>query len=280
VSPRIDAHVHFWRYSPAEYGWLDEPMAALRRDFLPHHALSELAPLGMDGLIAVQARQTLAESEWLLALAAREPRIAGVVGWLDLASPSLAAELDQFGDKLCGVRHIVQAEPDDAFLLREDFNRGIDALTSRELAYDILIFPRHLPVAIEFVDRHPAQRFVLDHLAKPNIRERTLDPWRTQIRELSRRLNVSVKLSGLVTEADWQHVSAADLRPYLEVALDAFGPRRALFGSDYPVCTVAASYRAVHGFIADFVAELSADEQRAIFGENARDFYRLPRVGS
>jgi L-fuconolactonase len=280
VSQRIDAHVHFWRYSPEEYDWLDEPRAALRRDFLPEHALGELAPLGMDGLIAVQARQTLAESEWLLALAAQEPRIAGVVGWVELASPSLAAELDRFAGQLCGVRHIVQSEPDDAFLLRPDFNRGIRELTRRELAYDILIFPRHLPVAIELVDRHPAQRFVLDHLAKPNIRERALEPWRTQIQELARRPNVSVKLSGLVTEADWQTVTAADLRPYLEVALDAFGPGRALFGSDYPVCTVAASYRAVHGFIADFVAALSEGEKRAIFGENARDLYRLPRVGS
>lgn len=272
---RIDSHVHFWRYSPGEYGWIDPSMAAIRRDFLAQDAARELAAVGLDALVAVQARQTLAESEWLLELAAESSVIAGVVGWVELTSPHVEAELERFGPRLSGVRHIVQAEPDDEFLLRPDFNRGIAALARHDLAYDILIFPRQLGAATRFVDLHPNQRFVLDHLAKPAIRERALEPWRSDLRELARRPNVSVKLSGLVTEADWQSVSAADLHPYLETALEAFGPARALFGSDYPVCTVAASYGAVHGFVADFVAGLSSGEQAAIFGENARKFYRL-----
>jgi L-fuconolactonase len=272
---RVDSHVHFWRYSPEEYGWIDEPMAAIRRDFLAADAARELAAVGLDGLVAVQARQTLAESEWLLELAAESSVIAGVVGWVELTSPRAEAELERFGEKLCGVRHIVQAEPDDEFLLRPDFNRGIAALARYDLAYDILIFPRHLPAAVRFVDLHPQQRFVLDHLAKPDIRGRVLEPWRTQLRELARRPNVSVKLSGLVTEADWQRVTAADLRPDLETALEAFGPERAMFGSDYPVCSVAARYADVYGFVADFVATLSDSEKLGIFGENARKFYRL-----
>ncbi|HEY2406188.1 MAG TPA: amidohydrolase family protein [Polyangiaceae bacterium] len=281
MSPRIDAHVHFWRYSAAEYGWIDDSLAALRRDFMPSHAAAELAAVDMAGLVAVQARQTLDETAWLLELAADSKLIGGVVGWVELTNPRVADQLDRFGAKLCGVRHIVQAEPDDQFLSRADFNRGVDALKTRELAYDILIFPRHLPAAIAFVDRHPAQRFVLDHLAKPPIREQLLEPWCGQLVELARRPNVWLKLSGLVTEADPQRVTAAALRPYLELALEAFGPRRTLFGSDYPVCTAVASYRDVYRFIADFVATLSEAEQTAIFGGNAAEFYRLDeRLGS
>jgi L-fuconolactonase len=273
MAPRVDAHVHFYRYDPVEYAWIDERMAVIRRDFLPEIAAAELGRAGVGGLIAVQARQTLAESEWLIELRRASPLIRGVVGWVDLQSNRLDETLDRLAPDLVGVRHILQAEPDDAFMLRPDFDRGIQTLRRYALTYDILIHPRHLPHARTLVDRHPDQPFVLDHLAKPFIKAHALEPWATDLRELARRPNICAKLSGLVTEADWQTWTRADLRPYLETALAAFGPQRLMFGSDFPVCLVAASYAEVYASIADFVGELSPSEQDDILGGNAARFY-------
>ncbi|MGH9194517.1 MAG: amidohydrolase family protein, partial [Acidimicrobiia bacterium] len=240
---RIDAHQHFWQYTPTEYGWIDDTMAALRRDFLPEHLKVELDRAGFAGCVAVQARQTVEETVWLLELADQYPFIVGVVGWVDLQSQAVRAQLERFARhaKLVGIRHIVQSEPDD-FLLRPEFCRGIALLEEFDLAYDILIHPRHLPQAVEFAKRFSHHRLVLDHLAKPEIRQREIRTWRQDLRRLATRENVFCKLSGLVTEAEWNRWTIAELRPYLDVAFDCFGPKRLMIGSDWPVCTLAADY--------------------------------------
>lgn len=275
-APRvIDSHFHLWRYGGPEFAWITEDMAAIRRDFLAADLEREHAARGVEGGVLVQARQSLEETRFLLEQKASSDRILGVVGWVDLRAPDVGERLAEFGSKLCGVRHIVQAEPDDEFLLRADFTRGIRELRRHELAYDVLIYARHLDVARRFAELHPDQRFVLDHLAKPPIRARELEPWTRELRALAARPNVFAKLSGLVTEADWSSWSPADLTPYLEVALEAFGPQRLMFGSDWPVCLVAARYEQVLAVIRDFVSRLSPSEQAAILGGTARAFYRL-----
>lgn len=273
----IDAHHHFWRYTPEEYGWIDDAMRAIRRDFLPEHLAAELAVARVDGAISVQARQSLAETEWLLEMAARHDFLRGVVGWVELVSPSVGAQLERLAaqPKFRAVRHVVQGEPDDRFLLRDDFNRGIRELRRFNLVYDLLIFARHLPVALDFVDRHPGQVFVLDHLAKPRIRDGAIEPWRTHLRELARRPHVYCKISGMVTEADYATWTETQLRPYFEAALEAFGPRRLMFGSDWPVCLVACGYARWRETVSAWTADLSADEQARILGGTALEAYRL-----
>jgi L-fuconolactonase len=273
----IDAHQHFWVFDPLEYAWIDDAMAPLRRDFLPADLRPELQGEGIQGCIAVQARQTLAETRWLLELAKREPWIVGVVGWADLRSPRLRSDLESFGGdpRLVGLRHIVQDEPDDGFLLQPDFLRGISLLAELGLAYDILIYPRHLPAAVALASRFPDQRFVLDHLAKPPIKSGALLPWGKDIRELAFFPNVYGKLSGLVTEADCHHWTPDQIRPYLDVAFDCFGPRRLMLGSDWPVCTLAGGYSRVIHVVTDYLAGCSADERAAVCGGNAENFWRL-----
>lgn len=272
---RIDAHQHFWRYNPEEYGWIDDSMAILRRDFLPSELEPELDSAGFDACIAVQARQTLEETQWLLSLAGENSFIAGVVGWVDLRAENVREQLAVLSKnrKLVGVRHIVQAEPDDRFLLRPDFLRGIAALQEFDLAYDILIYPRHLPVAIEFVQRFPEQRFVLDHLAKPFIKAQTIEPWATHIRELGKFPNVFCKLSGMVTEADWKSWKHEHFKPYLETALEAFGPGRLMIGSDWPVCKVAGEYSQVMSLASDSLQTYPREVKEQILGGTAQRFY-------
>lgn len=274
---RIDAHQHFWRYDPAEHGWIDERMGALRRDFLPSDLRPLIAEANIGGVVSVQARQSLAETRWLLELAAEHEFIQGVVGWVPLVAPDVREQLVSFvgHPPLKGVRHVVHDEPDDDFLLRDDFNAGVAALAEFGLVYDILVFERHLPRTISFVDRHPRQVFVLDHLAKPRARENELEPWRTNLRRLAERENVYCKLSGLATEADWQTWTPDSLRPYLDAALETFGPRRLMFGSDWPVCLLATDYRSWHEVVEEYCGRLSAAEQTRIFGETAREAYRL-----
>lgn len=274
---RIDAHHHFWRYDPVDYGWIDDAMRVIRRDFLPADLECELRAAGVDGVVSVQARQSLAETRWLLELAARHDFIRGVVGWVDLRAPALGAQLDEFSaqPKLKGVRHVVQAEPDDEFILGEAFNRGVAALRGRGLVYDILIFARHLGPAAQFVDRHPDQVFVLDHIAKPAIRAGEIAAWRTRLRELARRPHVYCKLSGLVTEADYTRWTEEQLQPYFETVLEAFGPRRLMFGSDWPVCLVACDYARWARLVERWVAPLSADEQARVLGGTAVEAYQL-----
>ena len=274
----IDAHQHFWIYDPREYEWIDDSMAALRRDFLPDALQPELERAGFQGCIAVQARQTTEETRWLLELAESSPFILGVVGWVDLQSPDVRLQLQAFArnPKLVGVRHIVQGERDERFLLRPEFLRGISVLEEFDLAYDILIYSKHLPVAAEFVRQFPRQRFVLDHLAKPPIKSGSLQPWERGIRELADFPNVLCKLSGLVTEADWQQWKPEHIAPYLDVAFECFGAERLMIGSDWPVCTVVADYSRTLGIVADFIAQLPREQQDAILGGNCAAVYRLP----
>jgi L-fuconolactonase len=273
----IDAHQHFWHYSAPEYGWIDDSMAALRRDFLPDEARREMTQAGVDACVAVQARQSLEETRWLLSLAEAHGYIAGVVGWFDLQSPDVWADLDRFAahPKLIGVRHIVQSEADDRFLLRPAFLRGIAQLEAFGLAYDVLIYPRHLPHAIEFVSQFERQRFVLDHLAKPDIRGGERQTWARDLRRLAASPNVSAKLSGLVTEADWAHWTADQIRPYLDVAFECFGADRLMIGSDWPVCTIAAQYARTLDVVRDYLSALPSADREAVLGGNAQRFWNL-----
>ena len=274
---RIDAHQHFWHYSVAEYGWIGPNMAEIQQDRLPEDLAPLLQDANLDGTVAVQARQTLEETQWLLNLADQHEFIRGVVGWVDLRSPDLRTQLERFSahPRLRGVRHIVQDEPDDRFMLGDDFLRGIAALAEFDLTYDILILPRHLPVACKLVARYPDQPFVLDHMAKPPIRDGVLEPWAADIGRLAAYPNVVCKMSGMVTEADWLGWRPSHFQPYLEVVLEAFGPTRLMFGSDWPVCTLAGTYYDVAGLAAGYARQLSADEQAEVWGGTARRFYGL-----
>lgn len=273
---RIDSHQHFWRYSSAEYPWIPAS-TPLERDWLPADLESLQRPLGFDGSVAVQARQCIAESDWLLGLADAAPRILGVVGWVDLRSAQVERDLERLArhPRFVGVRHVVQDEPDDAFLLRSDFLRGIALLKDFSLTYDLLIYPRQLPAAVRLVERFPSQPFVLDHLAKPFIKGGTLEPWASHIRELAAFPNLLCKVSGMVTEADHQRWQAADFAPFLDLVIDAFGPGRLMFGSDWPVCRLAATYEQVEGLVRDRVRGWSPAEQAAFWGGNCARFYGL-----
>jgi L-fuconolactonase len=275
---RVDAHQHFWRYSEEEYGWINDAMAGIRRDFLPADLLHLLKDARIDATVAVQAHQSIEETEWLLELAGANPWIAGVVGWVPLVNSRVEELLEKVSTdtKLKGIRHVLQGEADE-YMLREDFNAGIALLRKYALTYDVLILQHQLSTAIQFVDRHPEQAFVLDHLAKPLIAAHELDPWRKNIRELARRPHVMCKLSGLVTEADFHAWTADDLLPYIETALQAFGPGRLLFGSDWPVCTVAVSYARWVDTVQSFINNLSSSEQSMIMGGNCASIYRLTK---
>ena len=274
--PRIDAHQHFWRYAAAEYGWIDDSLAPLRRDFLPRHAAVEMRTAGFDHCIAVQARQTLDETRWLLALADQYPFIAGVVGWVDLQAADVDAELETVAGhpRLVGIRHVVQSEQ-QGFLSRPAFRRGIARLEHFGLAYDILVYARQLPSAIEFASAFPAGRFVLDHLGKPDIRSGGFDAWRRDLARLSALPNVGAKLSGLVTEADWTTWTPAALMAYVHAALDAFGADRLMIGSDWPVCTVAGTYRDVMDVVTTALDGRTDAEREAVSGGTARRFWNL-----
>jgi L-fuconolactonase len=273
----IDSHQHFWRFNPVRDAWITEDMAAIRRDFLPGDLAPELDANGVDATIAVQADQSEEETEFLLGLAEGNRRIAGVVGWLDLRSPEIESRLEYFSrfKKLRGVRHVAQAEPDDRFLVQADFVRGVGQLARFELTYDILIYPRQLPAAIELVAKLPEQKFVVDHLAKPEIRAKKIEPWAALIRELAVNPNVYCKLSGMVTEADWKKWKREDFEPYLDVVFDAFGAERLMFGSDWPVCLVAATYSQVKNIVESYVNRHESNAKANILGGNAVRVYGL-----
>lgn len=272
----LDAHIHFWRYERESYPWI-RPEWPIKRDFLPGDAEPLFKACGMDGCIAVQARQSLEETRWLLQLADTFSSVKGVVGWVDLCSPAVADQLEEFANhpKLVGVRHVVQDEKDERFMLRKDFLDGISVLESFGLGYDILIYPHQLAAAVGLARHFPGQRFVVDHMAKPPIRDQVVSPWREQIRELAALPNVMCKVSGIVTEASWHSWCQNDLSPYLDVVFDAFGPTRLMFGSDWPVALLAADYRQVFEVAEKFVDEWCPGERENIFGRNAARFYGL-----
>lgn len=273
----IDSHHHFWKYDPIEYDWIDDSMKVIRKDFLPESLELTIREAGVDGVISVQARQSVEETSWLLEMARQNKFIKGVVGWLPLINDDIEVELEKYsGNKLLkGLRHVIQGEPDPKFMLRKDFNSGVSLLKKYSMAYDILIVERQLPNMIRFVDQHPDQVFVLDHIAKPLIAKHELSLWKENIQELARRENVSCKISGMVTEADFNSWTPQQLQPYFDVVLEAFGADRLLFGSDWPVCLVATSYKNWMELVQKNISELSKIEQAKIMGENAIRLYQL-----
>lgn len=273
----IDAHIHLWRYAPSTHAWIGPGMEVLKRDFLPEALDAQCAALGVEGVVAVQAAQTLEENRFLLECAARTPRILGVVGWVDLRAPDLEAVLDACcaQSRFVGVRHIAQDEPDDAFLARPDFVRGVRRLAPRGLAYDLLAYSRQLPAAIALVDRCPEQQFVLDHLGKPRLVAGEFEPWAGWLADLARRPNVVAKLSGLVTEDDHRGWSRERVGRAIDHALECFGPGRLMLGSDWPVCLLAAEQAEVLEHARSRLSTLSLDERASIESGVARRAYRL-----
>ncbi|WP_339260857.1 amidohydrolase family protein [Paenibacillus sp. FSL R5-0713] len=274
---KLDAHQHFWEYNIAEYGWIGEEMKAIRQSFLPHDLEPILTQSGMDGCIAVQARQSLTETEWLMQLADQYEFIKGVVGWADLCSDDVRNQLELLASNpvLKGVRHVIQDEPDLQYVLREDFQRGISLLKEYDLAYDLLVSKEQLPYAVDLVKAFPEQRFVLDHLAKPDIKSGILSPWREALESLAAQPNTYCKLSGIVTEADWASWTPSDFTSYLNIAIEAFGAERLMFGSDWPVSNLAASYSEVYGLIKTHIQSLSESEQQMILGGTCAAFYQI-----
>lgn len=273
---RIDSHQHFWRYDPVRYSWIDNSMQKIAKDFLPDELFKVLEENRMDGCVAVQAEQSEAETDFLLDIAQKNSFVKGVVGWVDLRSDHLRERLEFYSNNpfFKGVRHIVQAEK-EGFMMEEAFLRGIRQLREFDLTYDILIFPRQLKEANELVARNPGQAFVLDHLAKPYIKDKKIEDWATDIKALANHGNVLCKLSGMVTEADWNHWNTEDFETYLSVVFDAFGEDRLMFGSDWPVCLLAASYPHVLRIVENFIQALSPTAQEKIMGLNAQKFYNL-----
>jgi L-fuconolactonase len=274
---RIDTHQHFWKYNPTEYSWITDQMKVLKRDFLPGDLLQELKGIGFDGSVAVQARQSIEETRWLLDIAGKNEFVKGVVGWIDLRSEDCENQLKEFviNRKFAGVRHVLQDEPDDRFMLSEPFLKGISRLGKYNLVYEILILPKHLPYAEELVRRFPEQQFVLDHIAKPFIKKGTITPWKDDIHKLAKHPNVSCKISGMVTEANWLSWKKEDFLPYLDVVMDAFGPSRLMIGSDWPVCTVSSSYKVTMKLVIDYLLSLNQANRDLILGLNAVRIYKL-----
>ncbi len=274
---RIDSHQHFWIYNSDEYGWISSDMEILRKDYLPDQLKTELTSAGFDGSVAVHARQSLAETQWLLKLADQHSFIKGVIGWVDLCSPDVEEQLIQFSGnpKLVGIRHVIHDEQDENFMLRKAFLRGIAYLKKFGLTYDILVFPRHLSNTIQLVSQFPEQVFILDHIAKPPIRDQIISPWKEHIEELARFRNVYCKLSGMVSEANVKNWKQEEFNPYLNIVFDAFGTDRLLIGSDWPVCTLAGPYKQIMEVVIDYIRTFPDQDKKKILGENAIRAYDL-----
>lgn len=274
---KIDSHHHFWKYDPVTYSWMNEKMGVLKKDYQPEDLQAEINSSNIDGVVSVQADQSMRETDDLLKHANEHSFIQGVVGWFPLAEPELEGLLERYASNpwLKGVRHVVQDEPDDRFILGEAFNAGIRRLKPHNLVYDILIYERQLGASIEFVDRHPGQVFVLDHVAKPRIGDQVIEPWKTQMFDMAKRENVYCKLSGMATEADWQSWTKEELWPYMEIALEAFGPARMMLGSDWPVARLAVEYGDWMNLCRESISSLSETERALVEGGVAAQAYDL-----
>lgn len=274
---KIDAHQHFWQYDPVRDSWIDGTMSVLKRDFMPDDLRRDMESCKTTGSIAVQADQSEEETRFLLKLAAENPLIKAVVGWVDLQADDVAKRLEHFAKNphFKGVRHIVQAEADERFMLRPNFLRGIEALARHGLTYDILINPNQLGMALELVRQFPNQPFVLDHIAKPLIKDQVFDPWKDQLQQLAKFPNVYCKVSGLITEADWHAWKPEDIYPYLDIIFEAFGTDRLMYGSDWPVCQLAGSYEVVCELLTCYLKPFSEEDKNKIWGQNAVKFYNL-----
>ncbi len=273
----IDAHQHFWVFNPLRDTWIDDTMRKIQRNFLPENLKSILDEHGINGCVAIQASQSRDETRFLLDLANQYDFIKAVVGWVDLRAADITEQLNalQHEKKLAGFRHIVQAEPDENFVLQPEFKRGIKALGAFGFTYDLLVFPNQLPAAIQLTQQFPDQPFVLDHIGKPSIKEKKINDWRRYLRDLATQEHVYCKLSGIITEADWKTWTYDDLTPYLDTTFEAFGADRLMFGSDWPVCLVAGTYAEVVAILTQYISTLSENEQRKIMGENAQSFYKF-----
>ena len=273
----IDSHQHFWHYEPVKHSWIDDEMAVIRRDFTPEDLQKVYQENGVDGCVAVQADQTLAETDFLIDLASKNDFIKGIVGWVDLRNEAVETDLERYSHqpKVKGFRHVVQGESDHNFLLRPNFLRGISALEKYNYVYDILIFPHQLGATLEFVKRFPNIKFVIDHIAKPYIKDGFFDGWANQMKAIAKHDNVYCKVSGMITEADYKTWTESQLHPYIDLVFNAFGTNRIMYGSDWPVCLVAGNYAQVKNIVTNYIADFSADEKATIMGKNAIQFYNL-----
>lgn len=274
----IDSHQHFWNYNPVRDAWITDDMRTIRTNFTPYDLLRELKENGMDGSVAVQADTSENETTFLVDIAERHDFVKGVVGWVDLCSEFAEERLGFYhrtSKKIKGFRHVVQAEPDDNFLLRDDFGRGISLLKKYNFTYDILIYPKQLSAAIRFAEKFPEQPFVIDHIAKPDIKNKKTEPWASQMKEMAQFPHVYCKVSGMVTEANWKTWTPDDLKPYLDIVFEAFGTKRLMFGSDWPVCLVAGTYSKVKKVIMDYIQQFDVNAQNDVMGNNAISFYHL-----
>jgi len=272
----IDAHQHFWKYDAVKNSWIDDVMSVIRKDFLPGDLQPVLQQQGIDGCVAVQADQTEEETNFLISLANENSFVKAVVGWIDLRSPDINERLEHYREfKIVkGFRHVLQGEA-PSFILQPAFINGIGALREFNFTYDILIFPRHLKAALELVKQFPDQRFVVDHIAKPYIKDGLIDEWKKDITILAGFENVYCKISGMVTEADYHNWKEEDFKPYLDVVVNAFSTNRIMFGSDWPVCLVAASYEKMLNIVKEYFSSFSQNEQQDFFGNNACEFYNI-----
>jgi len=278
----IDAHHHLWQFNEDDYAWMDESMSILKKDYLPADLEKQLDGTGVEGTVVIQARQNLDETRWLLEMAGRYPFIKGVVGWFDLCSEKLQSQLNEFTDnpRLVGARHVIHDEPDDDFMLRPAFIKGMEKLVQYNLSYDLLLFPKHLQRAFELVCLFPDQRFVLDHLSKPLIKAGILEPWREEIMALASQPNVWCKISGMLTEADHEHWKYEDFIPYMDTVMEAFGTDRIMLGSDWPVCRLAGEYHQVLDIPARYFENLDPTDREKIFNLNCIECYELPTYKS
>ena len=274
---KIDSHQHFWHYDPSKHVWMNEFMGVLKKDYLPTYLEPLLKSCELDGCIAVQANQAEVENEFLLDLVSKHDFIKGIVGWTDLRAENLSERLEYYQQfsKIKGFRHVIHDEPALDFMLHPSFMKGVSMLKNYGYTYDILIFAAHLPNTLEFIKALPNQPLVIDHIAKPNIKNGEIETWKKQIKEVAAFENISCKISGMVTEADWQNWKKEDFTKYLDVVVEAFGTKRIMYGSDWPVCTLAAKYQEQYNIVKDYFSSFSATEQNAFFGENAIQFYNL-----
>lgn len=274
---RIDTHQHFWNYNSEKHAWIDEDMKRIQSDFLPKDLQPVLAINNIDGCIAVQADQTEAESKFLLQLSENNSFIKGITGWVDFRAQNIEERLDYYSNykKMKGFRHVIQGESDPNFILRKDFVKGISKLKKHDFIYEILVLPHQLGAVLEFVRKFPNQKFVINHMAKPYIKDSFIEGWKTMMFEIAKSDNVYCKLSGIITEADYNNWNYEQLEPYIDVILNSFGIQRLMFGSDWPVCLVAGEYRHVIEVAEKAVSQFSNTEQDAFWGKNAIKFYNL-----
>ena len=273
----IDSHQHFWNYEPEKHSWIDDEMSVIRRDFLSDDLQKVFKENGVDACVAVQADQTTEETDFLISIAENNNFIKGVVGWVDLRSESIEEDLLKYKkyDVVKGFRHVVQGEQDHNFMLRSEFIRGIELLGKYDLCYDILIFPHQLGATLELVKKFPNQKFVIDHIAKPYIKDGFFEGWAFMMREIAKYQNVYCKISGMITEADYKTWTPEQVHPYMNLVFESFGASRVMYGSDWPVCLVAGNYSQVKTLVTDFITDLSQEQQNAIMGGNAAKFYNL-----